>query len=141
MFQAYKDALTRAGIPWNRRLSVYCEMDTVEEGYRAINELFSRNNLPTAIMATNDMLAVGAMKGIKRKGLKIPQDMSVVGIGDYEIGRYYEPPLTTMRCEIERLGERAVEILTGHNTPRTPTRELFPYQLVIRKSCQRITDG
>jgi DNA-binding LacI/PurR family transcriptional regulator len=140
MFQAYKDALTRAGIPWNRRLSVYCEMDTVEEGYRAINELFSRNNLPTAIMATNDMLAVGAMKGIKRKGLQIPQNISLIGIGDYEIGRYYEPPLTTMRCEVERLGERAVEILTGHNTPRTPTRELFPYQLVIRKSCQRVTD-
>jgi len=124
MFEAYKDALRGAAISWKRRLCVYCEMDTVEEGCRAIDEIFSRNNLPTAIMATNDMLAVGAMKAIKRKGLKIPKDISVVGIGDYEIGRYYEPPLTTMGCEVEKLGERAVEILTGHDTPRTPKREV-----------------
>ena len=135
-FDGYKDALKQAGISLDKSLFVQCGSDTVEEGHRAINEMLSYKLVFTAIMATNDMLAVGAIKAVKERGLKVPGDISVVGIGDYDIGKHYEPALTTLGYEVERLGEKGVEVLVQPGV--MPRRTVLPHQLVVRKSCQTV---
>jgi len=138
MYNGYRDALKKAQIPINKKLVLECDFDTVNYGYAAMKEMLSNVPTPTAILATNDLLAVGAMKAIKEKGMEIPEDISIVGMGDYEIGRYYEPHLTTIGCNVENLGERAVKILTRSIGVDSPSRMIFPHQLVVRQSCQKV---
>lgn len=77
----------------------------------AIGQLLSNDRLPTAIVCVGDAFAIDVMSGIKARGLKIPEDISVMGTDDLLISRYLEPPLTTMTFDKEELGAKAMQLL------------------------------
>src|ERR1039457_5464408 len=78
----------------------------VDGGLKAMLRLLARAPRPTAVMASNDLTAIGAMRAIRQRGLRVPEDISVVGFDDIQMAEFTEPPLTTvrlLRTEIARL--------------------------------------
>jgi len=66
---------------------------------------------PTAVLASNDLTAIGAFRGIRNAGLKVPEDISVVGFDDIELAEFTEPPLTTVRLSRAEIAEKALDCL------------------------------
>ncbi|HTW97538.1 MAG TPA: LacI family DNA-binding transcriptional regulator [Acidimicrobiales bacterium] len=110
---------------------------TREEGERLTGELLSRSKRarPTAVFAANDSMAVGALAAINRRGLRCPDDISVVGYNDNAFAALMSPPLTTVRAANYEVGFRSAEILQavlqGEVVPRVST---FDPVLVVRSS-------
>jgi LacI family transcriptional regulator len=125
---------------------------TEESGFRAGQQLLAAphqgvkvstpgSNLPTAIFAANDAMALGCLHALRQHGLDVPGDVSLVGFDDIPAARYVQPPLTTVRVPIAELGERAVAraleaVRLG--TPRRQTEERLPVALVERSSCAAV---
>jgi LacI family transcriptional regulator len=107
-------------------------------GYDAAVKILERSARPTAIFAANDYMAVGVIGALADAGLRMPEDMAVVGFDDIPLARYLTPPLTTVHVDMLQLGERAVDLLLDRQGPeanRSPRQELVPTTLVIRGSC------
>jgi len=137
----YKKALRSSGIPFNEKFMVKTITDQgrIEEGYQATLKLLSNGVRPTAIFAFNDLIAMGCLKALKEKGLKVPDDMAVVGFDDIEFAPFLEVPLTTVRIPEYEVGEIAVKLLferidSGRMNGKYRKVCLSP-ELVIRKSC------
>lgn len=114
-----------------------------ESGWRAAQSLLDASPRPTAIVAANDMMALGALRAARERGLAVPADVSVAGFDDIPTARYVTPPLTTVRVDVESLGAHAASLLLALMTatdgdaapsPRT-RREVLPGVLVTRESC------
>jgi LacI family repressor for deo operon, udp, cdd, tsx, nupC, and nupG len=112
---------------------------TIESGTVAAERLLSRRESPSAIFSFNDEMALGAMKAAKRLGMRLPDDLSVVGFDDIQFARYMDPPLTTISQPLRAIGEGTVrlllEILGGH--AKTPESVTLPHTLTIRSSTAR----
>ena len=78
-----------------------------------MNEILALPSLPTALFVASDVVCMGALQAIRRAGLRIPEDLSVVGFDDISLAAYYEPPLTTVRLPAYQLGWTAGDRLTG----------------------------
>jgi LacI family transcriptional regulator, repressor for deo operon, udp, cdd, tsx, nupC, and nupG len=133
--QGYEIALTGAGIKRNRRLTAEGDF-SAESGIRAIESLFARGESFTAVFCSNDEMALGALRAIKSHGLRVPQDVSVVGFDDIRFARYSDPPLTTVAQPMGDIGREAmsmlIEILTEADVPAR--KRILPTQLVVRGS-------
>lgn len=108
-----------------------------EEGYRATLELLNHHNeRPTAILASNDTMAIGASRAIREMGLRIPDDISLVGIDDIEICRYLNPALTTVQQPLAELARVSVGMLLGllQGKPLPDQHVILPPKLIIRDS-------
>lgn len=92
---------------------------TVSGGEDAMFELLDRSPRPTAIVAYCDLMAIGAMRAIRRRGLRVPDDVSLVGFDDVAIAAYVEPALTTLRQETAEMGRWAVAKLTERIAARS----------------------
>jgi LacI family transcriptional regulator len=97
-------------------------------------------NSPTAIFAASDIMAVGALKALREAGLRIPQDVALIGVDDLPVARAIEPALTTVRQPIEELGSTAADLLLDllENPPedKAPSHHIIlPTQLLVRGSC------
>jgi len=111
---------------------------TEASGYRAAQALVLEAKRPTAIFAANDSMAVGALSAVREAGLRIPEDVAVVGFDDVPIAEYVNPALTTVRVSIASLGAKAAErLLTSmsNNSSTERKHEVLPTELVIRSSC------
>jgi DNA-binding LacI/PurR family transcriptional regulator len=110
---------------------------TPESGYAAVIQLLDFGvRRFTAIVAANDHMALGALWALRRKGIQIPEDISVVGYDDLPESGFYAPPLTTVHHDFARQGERSVEMLLRmiNREPLESTLELLRPQLVLRES-------
>jgi LacI family transcriptional regulator len=106
-----------------------------EGGFEAARELLTNHPELTAIMASNDRMAMGAMRYCHTCGLRIPQDISILGVDDIPEARYTTPGLTTIRHELYRMGQLACERLIDLFLGEIPScRELLPVTLVVRES-------
>lgn len=109
-YQGYVDALTEAGITLDA--GIVWDLDANEKlAEIRTYDLLNMENRPTALLCTNDTIAVGAVKAVLRSGLRVPEDMAVIGFDDSIISRVIEPELTTVRIDSYRLGELASKIL------------------------------
>jgi LacI family transcriptional regulator len=107
-------------------------------GYEAGYTILSRERRPTAVFAANDAMAIGALCAIREQGVRVPQEMAVVGFDDIPIARFVSPPLTTVSVEIAELGRQAFELfLEASEQDREPRLQVLPTHLVIRESCGR----
>jgi LacI family transcriptional regulator len=110
---------------------------TRESGYEAVERIFSQGLRPTAILAQNDLMALGAMSYLFEIGVRVPDDVIVSGFDDVAAARYSTPSLTTVRVPIRSLGELAMarlhDRLRGHNG-QTSENKLLPVHLVPRAS-------
>lgn len=115
---------------------------TPKQGYRMGKQLLELEERPTAIFAANDALAVGCYKAIQEAGLRICDDISVVGFNDISMAKYLVPPLTTVHIPIEFMGGQAVNTLIERiNSGREISMYIaIPTKLKIRKSVSRVSD-
>lgn len=132
----YYAALASAGLPIDP--SLICEGRwTPESGAEVAEHLVSLPNPPTAIFAFNDDMAVGAMHGIQKHGLRIPDDISVVGFDDASINLpYLIPPLTVIHNPLREVGRLAVDVLYRimQHQPLEATHIKLSARLVVRES-------
>lgn len=108
---------------------------TFEEGRRVMRAVLRRREVPGAVFAHNDLLAIGAMAAIREAGMSCPEDISVIGYNDTPLTAYLDPPLTTVRFPAEQLGHVAAETVLSMLQGAQPrfTLALQP-QLVVRQS-------
>lgn len=131
--QGFRQALSEAGL-FDNRLVVEGDFGEAS-GYHAMQKLLPQK--PDAVFAANDMMAAGAYRAIYETGLKIPGDIAVLGFDDIPLAAQLQPPLTTIRQPLHRLGQLAVErLIEILREPQSPSRQttLAP-ELVIRQSC------
>jgi len=133
--QGYHDAL--AACPDHPEPCVVPAGWDRSDGEAAGDSVLALGTPPTAVMAVNDRCALGIWLSLRRAGLRIPQDISLVGHSGDPLGEYLETPLTTVRQPAAELGRRAVEIaLAAIETAGLPLHaEEIPEELVIRDSC------
>jgi DNA-binding LacI/PurR family transcriptional regulator len=106
------------------------------EGAAAMEELLALPNPPDAVFCFNDLLALGAMRTILRRGLRIPDDIAVVGFDDIEDGRFSTPTLTTISPDKGQIARTAIDFLIRRlNGDKAPPAELSAdFRLVVRES-------
>lgn len=108
---------------------------TVASGEAAMEQLLAHQPAPTAVFAANDEMAVGAIRAAKRAGLKVPQDLSVIGFNDQGLAEIYDPPLTTISIPTRELGYRAMLKLRGLLADENiECDEILPTRLVERST-------
>ncbi|HML23458.1 MAG TPA: LacI family DNA-binding transcriptional regulator [Aggregatilinea sp.] len=113
---------------------------TAEDGYHAAHQLLDSGATFSALVVGNDQMALGAMRALHERGIRIPDDVSLVGFDDIPEAAYFEPPLTTVRQDFGGLGEQSVEYLVSMiDDPDTPMhqRVLHP-TLVVRDSTRTL---
>ena len=105
----------------------------------AISQILAQQ-LPDAIFCTNDFMALQIMRGLKARGIKIPQDVSLMGFDDMELAEYSEPPLSTIVVDKLAIGSKAAELALAclrDGKPPSPGARVLPVQLVERASTAR----
>ncbi|MDX2005270.1 MAG: LacI family DNA-binding transcriptional regulator [Meiothermus sp.] len=132
----YRRALEAAGIGYSKALVKYGNYSAAS-GYQAMHQLLQRKPYPTALFAGNDTIALGAMAAIREKGLRIPDDIAVVGYDDIPTAPYMAPPLTTVRVSAIEHGQIAVEMLSGlmQGNPPPQNHVRLETPLIVRESC------
>jgi LacI family transcriptional regulator len=106
---------------------------TEESGYEAARQIAALEPRPTAVFAANDSMAIGALSGFRDAGLRVPDEMALVGFDDVPIARFLDPPLTTVKVPIAELGRRGLLLLIGEPSAHSPAR--LETSLVVRRSC------
>ena len=112
---------------------------TPASGYERMKELLQVNPAPTAVFVASDVVALGAMQAIKEAGLRIPQDIAMVGFDDIPLAEYFDPPLTTVRIPSFNLGWEAGEnlIRLAKGKPLSKQEVLLDSELIVRASSMR----
>ena len=108
---------------------------SAESGYDVGRKLLQRRELPDAVFAANDQMALGLVRSLTEAGRTVPDDLSIVGFDDVDGSAYFNPPLTTIRQDFALLGERCIDLLLAAITDRN-TPDPFPVKpvLVVRGS-------
>ena len=105
---AFLEHLKMSGVPENR-ISIVPADFTVDGGLEAMTQVLSRSDfLPTAVLGGNDLCAIGALRAVHKAGLKVPDDISIIGFDDIHLAEFVEPPLTTVRLPREEVARRVV---------------------------------
>jgi LacI family transcriptional regulator len=107
----YQAALAGAGVLPSPALVSRGNFE-MADGYTAAKQLLELDDPPTAIFASNDNMAIGAMRAATERGVRVPEDLSVVGFDDSELARIVTPALTTVRQPLEEMGRMAVSLLS-----------------------------
>ncbi|GAE37384.1 LacI family DNA-binding transcriptional regulator [Halalkalibacter akibai] len=113
---------------------------TYEGGQKAMNELLSLDERPTAVYVAGDLMALGAIEQIRQKGLEVPKDISIVGFDDIHFAQYTVPALTTIRQDTAQIGKTAANLLIEQISDKKKQYMSIkiPVSLVERKSCRPI---
>ena len=140
--QGYKDGLCQANIPLDPEL-VQVGDYTKGTGFTCAQELLTLPDPPTAIFAANDQSAFGVLGAAQEAGLRVPDDLSVVGFDNIPESAYITPPLTTIDQSIEKMGFIATEMLMKLIVGEELENRIYkiPTQLVIRGSCRAPSMG
>jgi DNA-binding LacI/PurR family transcriptional regulator len=134
---AFGELATRGGTNWEQSLPVEHALFSLEGGQAATTRLLRRGI--TGVICGSDVLALGAIRAVRRAGLSVPGDVSVVGFDDSAFMNCTDPPLTTVRQPIESMGKAAVALLVNQieNVAVYPEELLFEPELVVRGSTGR----
>lgn len=129
----YRSALAEHGLPPQAAHVVNCGLGRAN-GQRAMAELLKERRDFTAVFAGDDMVAAGALRAIADAGLRVPDDVSVVGYNDIPLAADFNPPLTTVRTPAEELGREAVRIALRPSEDAMSTRHVLGTHIVVRES-------
>ena len=131
---AFSKSLNECGITINQEWIVEGD-HTLEGGIRAMEKLLETSRLPTAVMCSNDMTAIGVLHKVYRAGLRVPDDLSIIGFDDIQMARVTIPPLTSIQMSRLELARAAVTALREHVENTNPHREYkIDTKLVVRES-------
>ncbi len=137
-FRGFRQACQDAGLPVPDAPDLRTAMMTQAEGARAAETLLDRGpGRPDAMLFANDQMAVGALRALERRGVRVPEDIAVTGFDGIPLSRIVRPSLTTVRQPIRHLGEQAVELLVQRlaDGNRPPVSLELPVSLARRASC------
>lgn len=133
-------ALGAANLPLHPDLLCPAAEFTRESGYRAMQALLEGERGFDAVFCFNDTLAIGALRALRERGLRVPQDVAVVGFDDIEEGQFSSPPLTSIRPDKDAIARLAVERLLALVGQREAGEEVqVPFSLTVREST--VPDG
>ena len=139
-FAGYRTALTQNDIAMDKDLIKKGDL-TPMSGYAAAKEMLKRDGV-SAILTANDQMAFGAIRAAKEYGIRVPQDLSVVGFDNIPFSFYFDPPLTTVEIPMYQLGAAAMEMLvnliSGKNTEKF---RWFETKLLVRDSTAKLKAG
>ena len=138
------EALQYYNLPVNTKLMVdgnKREETDEEAGADAMRELMSRKEPFTAVLAVNDLMAFGAMSVLNKRGLKIPEDVSVIGCDNLEIGKYFLPALSTLDVSTFNMGKYLMKELISEIENKTETRKIVVSSYVERESVGKCKDS
>ena len=132
----YRAAMNQARLAIEEGWVVEGEL-SIEGAIRATRKLLNHQHRPTAVFCANDEMAIGCLHAVKSAGLRVPDDISVMGFDDIRYAEVTDPPLTTIGQPAEEIGERVMyrlcrEIEDGRNGETTP--EIVPHELIVRQS-------
>ena len=134
--QGYRDALGAHGIHTDPDLEIECHL-TRRTGEDAVTELITRGTGATAVFCGNDMIALSAIKAMRRFGVRPGPDMALIGCDDIPVAAHVEPGLTTFRQDLDALGMRLGRMMVAKlNGDAGPHRELIDAQMILRGTDQ-----
>jgi DNA-binding LacI/PurR family transcriptional regulator len=134
----YKDALLAAGIPFDDRLVRYGDFDP-QSGYQQMKSLLTGRHF-TAVFVASDNVAIGAKAALREAGLRVPEEISMIGFDDIPWAQFSDPPLTTIRLPAQSLARTACVVLMDLLQGKEPAtrKQILDTELVIRKSCRSL---
>ena len=133
-FSGYRQIVEEADIGFAPELVVHGDGGP-EGGMRAVTRLLALPDPPTAVFCFNDMQALGALRAARERGLKVPSDLSVVGLDDLYLSSYTDPPLTTVQQPKQEMGRLAAQMLLELLSGKNPdSRITITGKLVVRES-------
>jgi len=140
--QGYRSALEQAGVDFDSEL-LKVGRYTAESAEGPATELLTLDDPPTAIFAANDVMAIRAMEVARDLGLRVPDDVSIIGFDNIPESALSEPPLTTIDQSIQQMGYEAARLLVEliANPDQEPQHVRVPTRLVQRQTCQAIGPG
>lgn len=136
-YAGYLKGLRSAGLAHDGELVVEGDFSELS-GNRAMQDLLALETPPDAVFAASDMMAIGALKAMRAAGLRVPEDIALVGFDDIPLAALVDPPLTTVRQSIGDLGYTAARLLFEELESEdavSPQRMILPTELVVRSSC------
>ena len=134
-YEGCMQSFTAHGIPFDPKRDYQGVRYSYQAGYQATKALLDKGCRFTAIFATADVMAIGAMRALHDRGLRIPEDISVIGFDGLELGEFYTPKLTTIRQQASLLVDRGVALLLGTLERGAVARhETVPFTLAVRES-------
>jgi len=133
--EGYKRGLIEANIPYRPEYVVHGDL-WWSGGYQGAQSLLDNHPELTALVACNDLMALGAMSAIQGRGLQVGRDIAVAGFDDIPAAEYAYPSLTTVNQPIYEIGQRLVKMLIAiiERTPQQETQVLLPCKLIVRAS-------
>ncbi len=131
----YRQALEEMGIPFHEELVCLGDFHA-RTGMEITEQLLKLPSPPTAIFACNDLMALGALRAVNKAGLRVPEDLSIVGFDNIDLTNYTNPPLTTISQEQSHLGVMATKTLVDRITDKSLPylKSVVPTRLIVRES-------
>ena len=138
-YRGCMEAFRSHGVPFDEELDYESVRFSFDWGSQAAKRLLEKDQGYTAIFAMADVLAIGAIRGLRDAGLRVPEDVSVVGMDGLAIGEYTVPRLTTVSQNVEALAERSIRILLDSMENRGNARhDIIPVSLMDRESARKL---
>ncbi|WP_251551563.1 LacI family DNA-binding transcriptional regulator [Neobacillus muris] len=139
--EGYLKALIDGNVPLKNEYIIQGNYD-MESGYNAMEKLLALDNPPTAVFCSNDDMAIGAINAAFAHGIRVPDDISIVGFDDIEFARYTNPSLTTVKRPIEKisaLGAKKILEMMNTEDPKAGEKIFVETELVVRQSVKPVT--
>lgn len=138
--KAYKEFMAEHGLEIKEGYITSFGHYAVEGGYNSMKELLELKERPTAVFVASDKMAIGAIDAVKDSGLRVPEDISIIGFDDIELAMYLTPKLTTLRQNAQEIGKEAIDLLVKQIDNKTKIAEnrVIPVELIERESCKNI---
>ncbi len=136
--EGYRRALQEAGIPFDDAKIIEGDWSATS-GQDALLSFVEQGRVPTAVFAQNDRMAMGVLRAARDVNIKVPTQLAVIGVDDMPLSSYFDPPLTTMRQDMPRIGQEAtrmlLEIIQKKNTDQREVK--LSAELVVRQSTSK----
>ncbi|WMN10859.1 LacI family DNA-binding transcriptional regulator [Marivirga salinae] len=139
-YKGFESALRDYKLTFYPNFMKKCNLVSREDGYTSTLTLLSENEIPDAIFCATDPTAIGAIQAIKEKGLRIPEDIAVMGFSDWKMASVVDPPLSSVAQPDYEMGKKAVELiineiqLTRENKPIKYETYIMETSLILRES-------
>ena len=131
----YRKALEQAGLPYDETLVLRGDYHA-QSGMEITHAILKMDPRPTAVFASNDLMALGALRAAAEAGYSVPRDLAVIGYDDLELAKFTNPPLSTIAQPKKEIGTQAVNLLVDRITRknRPPSRLVLAPELIVRRS-------
>jgi len=141
-YRGFVDAMQAAALTVNPEWVTAGDFEC-EGGALAFETLYSHGTLPTALFVCNDMMALSVINAASKKGIRVPEDLSIIGYDDIQLAKYITPSLTTIHQPKFRLGQRAVDTLLERIASKRETEQVISMEptLVERDSVQAMVNS